>query len=96
MISAIWHPTFLDPHNEIVRVNKNFSVPSSLPPGNHISVTIDLLVPSGEIGTDYGLYSSIRDIPGPDLPTPYYANIITIAEEGPPEPELEITSLEIT
>ena len=85
MISAIWHPTFLDPHDEIVRGNKSFSIPSSPPPGNHITVTMDLLVPSGEVGTDYGLYSSIRDIPGPDIYTDYYPNIITIAEEVVPE-----------
>ena len=85
MISAIWHPTFFDPHDEIVRGNKSFSIPSSPPPGNHISVTMDLLVPSGEVGTDYGLYSSIRDIPGPDIYTDYYPNLITIAEEVVPE-----------
>ncbi len=50
MISAIWHPTLFDPHNEIVRGNKSFSIPSSPPPGNHITVTMDLLVPSGEAG----------------------------------------------
>lgn len=83
MISAIWHPTFFDPHDEIVRGNKSFSIPSSPPPGNHISVTMDLLVPSGEVGTDYGLYSSIRDIPGPDIYTQYYSNIITIEEVVP-------------
>ncbi len=85
MISAIWHPTFFDPHDEIVRGNKSFSIPSSPPPGNHISVTIDLLVPSGEIGTDYGLYSSIRDVPGPDIyATPkWLENIITIEEVVP-------------
>jgi len=83
MISAIWHPTLLDPHNEIVRGNKSFSIPSSLPPGNHITVTMDLLVPSGEVGTDYGLYSSIRDVPGPDIYTNYYPNLITIEEVVP-------------
>ena len=85
MISAIWHQTLLDPHNEIVRGEKTFSIPSSPSPGNHVTVTIDLLVPSGEVGTDYGLYSSIRDVPGPDIYTQYYSNIITIAEEVVPE-----------
>ena len=83
MISAIWHQTLLDPHNEIVRGEKTFSIPSSPSPGNHVTVTIDLLVPSGEVGTDYGLYSSIRDVPGPDIYTGYYANIITIKEVVP-------------
>jgi len=83
MISAIWHKTFLDPHDEIVRGDKNFSIPDSPPPGNHISVTMDLLVPSGEVGTDYGLYSSIRDVPGPDIYTDYYPNLITIMEVVP-------------
>ncbi|KKM85349.1 hypothetical protein LCGC14_1289900 [marine sediment metagenome] len=85
MISAIWHPTLLDPHNEIVRGNKTFIIPSSPPPGNHITVTMALLVPSGEAGTDYGLYSSIRDVPGPDIwmEPKYYENIITIEEVVP-------------
>jgi len=83
MISAIWHPTLLDPHNEIVRGNKPFTISSSPPPGNRITVTMDLLVPSGEVGTDYGLYSSIRDVPGPDIYTNYYPNIITIEEVVP-------------
>ena len=85
MISAIWHPTFFDPHDEIVRGNRSFSIPSSPLPGNHVTVTMDLLVPSGEAGTNYGLYSSIRDVPGPDIYTQYYSNIITIAEEVVPE-----------
>ncbi len=83
MISAIWHSTFFDPHDEIVRGNKTFTIPSSPPPGKHIKVTMDLLVPSGEVGTDYGLYSSIRDVPGPDIYTGYYPNIITIEEVVP-------------
>ena len=83
MISAIWHPSFFDPHDEIVRGNKSFSIPSSPSPGNHITVTMDLLVPSGEVGTDYGLYSSIRDVPGPDIYSGYYPNIITIEEVVP-------------
>jgi len=83
MISAIWHPTFFDPHDEIVRGDKTFTIPSSPPPGKHITVTMDLLVPSGEVGTDYGLYSSIRDVPGPDIYTGYYPNIITIEEVIP-------------
>jgi len=83
MISVIWHKTLLDPHDEIVRGNKTFTIPSSPSPGNHVTVTIDLLVPSGEVGTDYGLYSSIRDVPGPDIYTGYYANIITIKEVVP-------------
>jgi len=80
MISAIWHPPF---HDEIVRGNKIFTIPSSPLPGNHITVTMDLLVPSGEVGTDYGLYSSIRDVPGSDIYTDYYPNIITIEEVVP-------------
>jgi len=83
MISVIWHKTLLDPHDEIVRGNKTFTIPSSPSPGNHVTVTIDLLVPSGEVGTDYGLYSSIRDVPEPDIYTGYYANIITIKEVVP-------------
>ena len=90
MISAIYRPTLFDPHDEIVRVNKDFSIPSSPPPGQHVAVEIDLVVPQTEYRTDYGLYSSIRDIPGPDLPTPYYDNLITIMGET------QFTNLQIT
>ncbi|GAI90037.1 unnamed protein product [marine sediment metagenome] len=91
MISAIWYKTLLDPHNEIVRGEKVFNIPDSPPPGQHLSVTIDLLVPPAEYRADYGLYSSIRDVPGPDIYTPYYENIITIIGE-PQFGELKITS----
>ena len=91
MISAIWRPTLIDPHNDIVRGEKVFNIPDSPPPGQHLSVTIDLLVPEADWRTDYGLYSSIRDVPGADIYTPYYENIITIMGE-PQFGELKITS----
>ena len=59
MISAIWYKSLLDPHNEIVRGEKVFNIPDSPPPGQHITVQIDLLVPAADNRTDYGLYSSI-------------------------------------
>ena len=90
MISAIWYPSLLDPHNEIVRGEKVFNIPDSPPPGQHLSVQIDLLVPAADYRDDYGLYSSIRDVPGPDIYTPYYENIITIL--GAQFSELKITS----
>lgn len=91
MITAIWRPTLLDPHDEIVRGEKVFNIPDSPPPGQHLSVTIDLVVPEADWRTDYGLYSSIRDVPGPDIYTPYYENIITILGE-PQFSNLAITS----
>jgi len=91
MISAIWYPSLLDPHNEIVRGEKALPIPDSPPPGNHLSITIDLLVPPASYRTDYGLYSSIRAVPGEDIYTPYYENIITILGE-PQFGDLKITS----
>ena len=91
MITAIWYPSLVDPHNEIVRGEKALPIPDSPPPGNHISITIDLLVPPTSYRTDYGLYSSIRGVPGPDIYTPYYENIITIMGE-PQFGVLRITS----
>ena len=91
MITAIWYPSLLDPHNEIVRGEKVFNIPDSPPPGQHLSVQIDLRVPPADYRTDYGLYSSIRDVPGADIYTPYYENIITILGE-PQFSELAITS----
>ncbi|MBA7594908.1 hypothetical protein ES703_01864 [subsurface metagenome] len=90
MISAIWYKSLIDPHNEIVRGEKTFNIPDSPPPGQHISVTIDLLVPVADYRDDYGLYSSIRDVPGADIYTPYYENIITIL--GAQFGELKIAS----
>jgi len=91
MITAIWRPTLLDPHNEIVRGENVFNIPDSPPPGQHLSVTIDLVVPEADWRTDYGLYSSIRDVPGPDIYTDYYPNLITIMGE-PLFTNLRITS----
>jgi len=91
MISTIWYKSLLDPHNEIVRGEKVFNIPDSPPPGQHITVQIDLLVPAADYRTDYGLYSSIRDVPGPDIYTQYYENIITILGE-PQFGVLKITS----
>jgi len=92
MISAIWYPSLLDPHDEIVRGEKVFNIPDSPPPGQHLSVTIDLLVPPADYRTDYGLYSSIRDVPGAPIwmEPKYYENIITIL--GAQFSELKITS----
>lgn len=91
MITAIWYPSLVDPHNEIVRGEKVFNIPDSPPPGQHLSVQIDLLVPAADYRSDYGLYSSIRDVPGPDIYTDYYPNLITIMGE-PLFSNLAITS----
>jgi len=90
MISAIWYPG-IDPHNEIVRGEKVFNIPDSPPPGQHLSIVIDLLVPPADYRNDYGLYSSIRDVPGPDIYTDYYPDLITIMGE-PLFSNLKITS----
>ncbi len=91
MISAIWYKSLVDPHNEIVRGEKVFNIPDSPPPGQHLSIVIDLLVPPADFRDDYGLYSSIRDVPGPDIYTDYYPNLITIMGE-PLFSNLAITS----
>jgi len=96
MICAIFHPTLFDRHNEIVRGETAVPIPDSPLPGNHFDVTIDLLVPSGEIGTDYGLYSSVRHVTGPDIycDPKWLENIITI-EEVVPEFKGTISKMEL-
>ncbi|GAH42309.1 unnamed protein product, partial [marine sediment metagenome] len=42
VICAIFHPTFFDRHDEIVRREKAVPIPNSPLPGNHFTVTIDL------------------------------------------------------
>ncbi|GAH42306.1 unnamed protein product [marine sediment metagenome] len=93
VICAIWYPSLIDPHNEIVRGEKAVPLTASPPPGQHFSVQIDLLVPPADYRDDYGLYSSIRHVTGPDIycEPKWLENIITILGE-PQFSNMSITS----
>lgn len=81
--TALWHTSWYDPHNEIAYGEAAFTLPDS-PQGNHIKGYVDITVPLGFSGTDFGLYTKVTG--GiKDTFSPYYANIITIvAPEGTP------------
>lgn len=87
--TALWHETTVDPHDEIAFKEKAFSISDSPDPGKHVTGYVDIVVPSGFSGTDFGLYTKLIGVPGPDIFSPYYENIITIV--GAVFSNLEIT-----
>lgn len=90
LYSALWHPSLIDPHDEIAHGVKDFSIPDS-PTLRHWSGYVDIVIPDGFAGTDFGLYTKLAAVPGPDIFSPYYDNVIEIVAAIP-----EFTSLEIT
>jgi len=90
--SALYHPTFLDPHDEIARISKDFSITDSPPPGKHFTGYVDLTVPEGHSGPDFGLYTKLIGIPGADIFSPYYDNIVEIVGAVPEFSNLVISS----
>ena len=92
LYTALWHPSFYDPHDEIAHGEKSFTIPDSPSPGQHVTGYVDIVVPSGFAGSDFGLYTKIAAVPGPDIFSPYYGNIITIVAAVPEFTGLVITS----
>lgn len=78
---AIWHPTWYDPHDEVAHGEKSFSIPTSV--DKTYQGDVDIYVKSGIAPGDYGLYVKIVGVPGPDIFSPYYENVIEIVEEVP-------------
>jgi len=90
--TALYKTTFLDPHAEIAKGDKAFSIPDSPAPGQHVDAYIDILVPSGHAGVDFGLYTKLIGIPGADIFSPFYDNVIEIVGVVPEFTNLVITS----
>lgn len=80
LYTALYHPSWYDPHDEIAHGTKAFSIPSS-PTLRQWSGYADIRVPAGFIGTDFGLYTKIMGVPG-EPRTGYYDNLIQIVVEG--------------
>ena len=78
LYSALWHSSPLNPHDEIAHGEREIAILDSPPPGNHIKGEVDIIVPAGFAGTDFGLYTKIASVTGPDIFTDYYENIVTI------------------
>ncbi|GAI35078.1 unnamed protein product, partial [marine sediment metagenome] len=81
LYSALWHPSWYDPHDEIAHGEKSITLPDS-PEGNHITGYVDIKVPSGFAGTDFGLYAKVTGNLK-DAMSPYYDNIIAIVGVPP-------------
>ena len=79
---AIWHPSWYDPHDEVAHGEKSFSLPTTTTPKDY-SYDVDIYVGSGIAPGWYGLYAKIVGVPGPDIFSPYYENVIKIVEEVP-------------
>lgn len=91
LYTALYHPSIYDPHDEIAHGEKSFSIPDS-PTVKHMTGYTDIAVPSGFSGSDFGLYTKIVGVPGPDIFSPYYDNVIEIIAAVPEFTNLEITS----
>ena len=84
-----------DPHDEMVFDHKAFTIPDSPSPGVDVSTApkdIDLVVPRGFSDKQIGLYTKLVDIPGADIFSPYYDDIIVIESEEPVFSDLVIVS----
>lgn len=90
--TALYHPSVLDPHDEIAHGEKAFSLPDSPAPGQHVSGYVDIRVPDGFAGTDFGLYTKLVGVPGPDIFSPYYNNVIEIVGVVPEFSNVVISS----
>ena len=85
----------VDPHDEMVFGHRSFTIPDSPPPGVNVSTApsdIDLVVPRGFSDRLIGLYTKLVDIPGADIFSPYYDDIIVIEPEEPVFGDLVIVS----
>jgi len=74
----------IDPHDEMVFGHRSFTIPDSPSPGVDVSTApsdIDLVVPRGFSDKQIGLYTKLVDIPGADIFSPYYDDIIVIESE---------------
>lgn len=90
LYTALYHPSWIDPHDEIAHGIKAFSIVDS-PTARHFSGYVDIKVPSGFAGTDFGLYTKITGVPG-EPRTDYYDNVIEIIAAVPEFTNVAITS----
>jgi len=93
--TALYYSGGVDPHDEIAFGHLLFSIPDSPPPGVDVSTApsdIELVVPPGYSGTKFGLYTKLVDIPGADIFSPFYDNIIEIKLVEPAFSNLVIVS----
>lgn len=87
--TALYVPTFYDPHNEIAKGTKAFSIPAT-PTTKRYGADVILTAPAGYSGTNFGLYSKIiAPGIGTDILSPYYDNVIEILAPAPPGFTLE-------
>ncbi len=92
LYTAIWKKGLIDPHVPIASGKRAFSIPETVPPpGMNYTFGVEMEVPLGE-GGFFGLFTRISSIPGPDIFSPYYENLIEIVGAVPAFSNLEIVS----
>lgn len=91
LYAALYRPGTIDPHDEIANGKTTFSIADS-PTGKHMSGIVDITVPKGFGGANFGLYSKLIGIPGADIYSPYYDNVIEIVGGISKFTNLEIVS----
>ena len=70
--------------DELLRKTKSLSIPLTAQLKTYESY-VDIYIASPmRVGTGYDVYAKLINIPGPDLFSPTYENIIDIVEEAPP------------
>ena len=80
--------------NEILKNSKSISLPATSPAKTYEGY-VDIYISSAISPGFYDVYAKLVGIPGPDMFSPTYENIIQIVEEAPPPPPPEYT-LEVT
>jgi len=93
--TALYYSGGIDPHDEIAFGHLSFSIPDSPEPGVDVSTApsdISVVVPAGYAGTQFGLYTKLVDVPGADIFSPFYDNVIVIEGIEPAFSNLVIAS----
>jgi len=93
--TALYYSGGFDPHDEIAFGHLSFSIPDSPDPGVTVSTApsdIKIVVPPGYAGTQFGLYTKLVDVPGADIFSPFYDNVIVIEGIAPAFSNLVIVS----
>ena len=93
--AAIWQPTLIDPHDEVLNAEKAFTVPET-PSWDDFVGSIDIPITSAIADGLYGVYVKIMGVTGGDIFTEYLASVIQIGEAPPPEADIKDFDFTVT
>lgn len=78
--------------DELLYKTKSISIPLTTEAKTYEAYVDILIEPPMKVATGYDVYAKLINIPGSDLFSPIYKNIIDIIGEAPPTSALEIVS----